>query len=57
MRSGKLLAFIKRDFLSEVSYRLAFPDASRGQFLSLLAFLFMTKMMDPRRPGSTGSRR
>ena len=37
----KLLAFIKRDFLSEVSYRLAFLMQVGGMCLSLVAFYFM----------------
>ena len=43
----KLWAFIKRDFLSEVSYRLAFLMRVAGMLFSLLAFYFLTKMIDP----------
>ncbi len=50
----KLGAFIKRDFLSEVSYRLAFVMQVGGMLLSLLAFFFMTKMMDPNAEGLNG---
>jgi len=50
----KLWAFIKRDFLSEVSYRLAFVMSVMGMLLSLLAFYFLTKMIDPRTEGLDG---
>lgn len=50
----KLLAFLKRDFLSEVSYRLAFVLQIGGMFLSLAAFYFMSKMMDPNAAGLNG---
>jgi ABC-2 type transport system permease protein len=50
----KLLAFVKRDFLSEVSYRLAFLMQVWGMFFSLVAFYFMTKMMDPNAKGLNG---
>lgn len=50
----KLWAFIKRDFLSEVSYRLAFLMRVAGMFLSLLAFFFLTKMIDPATRGLDG---
>lgn len=53
---AKMLAFIKRDFLSEVSYRLAFLLQVVGMFLSLMAFYFMTKMMDPQAAGLQGIR-
>jgi ABC-2 type transport system permease protein len=52
----KLWAFLKRDFLSEVSYRLAFLMQVAGMFLSLLAFYFMTGMMDPGAAGLDGVR-
>ena len=51
---AKLAAFIKRDFLSEVSYRLAFLMQLGGMFLGLAAFFFMTKMIDPNEPGLDG---
>jgi ABC-2 type transport system permease protein len=51
---SKLVAFIIRDFLSEVSYRLAFLLQVGGMFMSLLAFYFMTKMMDPNAAGLNG---
>ncbi len=50
----KVLAFLKRDFLSEVSYRLSFILQIAGMFLSILAFYFMTKMMDPNAKGLDG---
>jgi len=50
----KLWAFIKRDFLSEVSYRLAFLMRVGGMFFSLLAFYFLTKMIDPNTRGLNG---
>lgn len=50
----KLLAFLKRDFLSEVSYRVAFLFQLGGMFLSIAAFFFMTKMVDPKSAGLDG---
>lgn len=50
----KLLAFLKRDFLSETSYRLAFLLQVGGLVFTLLAFYFMTKMMDPGAAGLDG---
>ena len=50
----KLWAFVKRDFLSQVSYRLAFLMSVMGMLLSLLAFWFLTKMIDPRTEGLDG---
>jgi ABC-2 type transport system permease protein len=47
-------AFLKRDFLSEVSYRLSFMLRIIGMLTSLLAFYFMTKMMDPNAAGLNG---
>ena len=44
----KLGAFLQRDFLSEVSYRLAFLMQVGGIFLSMLAFYYVTGMIDPR---------
>jgi len=51
---AKLWAFIRRDFLSMVSYRLAFVLQLFGMFFSLAAFFFMTKMMDPDAVGLNG---
>lgn len=51
---AKLWAFIRRDFLSVVSYRLAFLLQVGGMFLSLLAFYFMTRMWDPGAEGLDG---
>ena len=50
----KLLAFLKRDFISETSYRLAFVLQIGGLLFSLLAFFYMTKMMDPNAAGLNG---
>jgi len=50
----KMWAFLKRDFLSEVSYRLSFMMRIVGMLTSLLAFYFMTKMMDPNAEGFNG---
>ncbi len=50
----KLWAFLKRDFLSEVSYRLAFLLQVFGIVLSMAAFYFMTGMIDPATPGLDG---
>jgi ABC-2 type transport system permease protein len=52
----KLYAFLKRDFLSEVSYRLAFLMQVAGMVLSLAGFYFMTKMWDARAEGLHGVR-
>jgi len=41
----KTLAFIKRDFLSEVSYKLAFFMQFIKMFISLLVFFFISKML------------
>ena len=50
----KLWAFVKRDFLSEVSYRLSFLMGVVGMFFSLLAFYFLTQMIDPTTKGLQG---
>ena len=42
------------DFLSEVSYRLAFLMRVLGMLFSLLAFFFLTKMIDPNTKGLQG---
>ncbi len=52
----KVWAFIKRDFLSEVSYRLAFVMQVAGMFFTLLALFFFTKMIDPNAAGLGGVR-
>jgi ABC-2 type transport system permease protein len=52
----KLWAFVKRDFQSEVSYRLAFLLQVSGMFFSLLAFYYMTGMIDPGTEGLDGIR-
>jgi len=51
---GKLLAFLKRDFQSEVSYRLSFLFQVAGMLFSVSAFYFMTKMMNPKTEGLDG---
>ena len=51
---AKMWAFIRRDFLSMVSYRLAFLLQMAGMFFSLAAFYFMTKMMNPNAAGLDG---
>jgi len=50
----KLWAFIKRDFLSEVSYRLAFLMQVSGMFLTLLALYFWSGMVSPDTVGLNG---
>ena len=50
----KVWAFLKRDLLSEMSYRLAFLLQIVGLMFSLLAFFYMTKMMDPATEGLNG---
>ena len=50
----KLWAFLYRDFLSDVSYRLAFILQLGGMFLSVAAFYFTTKMIDPKTEGLDG---
>ncbi len=50
----KLAAFIHRDFLSEVSYRAAFVLQVGGMFMSVAAFYFMSKMIDPDAAGLNG---
>ncbi|MDH3628857.1 MAG: ABC transporter permease [Acidobacteriota bacterium] len=52
----KLWAFIKRDFISMVSYRLAFLLQIGGMFLTLLAFFYMTGMINPESEGLEGYR-
>lgn len=51
---GKLLAFLKRDFQSEVSYRLSFLFGIAGILLSLATFYHMAKMIDPKTKGLDG---
>jgi ABC-2 type transport system permease protein len=52
----KVWAFIKRDFLSEVSYRLAFVMQVTGMFLTLLALYFWSGMVNPDTVGLDGIR-
>lgn len=51
---SKVWAFVARDFVSEVSYRLAFLLQVFGILLTLLAFYFVTKMVDPQATGLDG---
>lgn len=51
---GKIFAFLKRDFLSEVSYRVAFLLQVGGMLISVAAFYFITKMMNPATEGLDG---
>jgi ABC-2 type transport system permease protein len=50
----KAYAFLRRDFLSEVSYRLAFVLQIFGMFLTLVALYFLTGMIDPQAEGLDG---
>lgn len=50
----KMWAFVKRDFLSAVSYRLAFFMQVGGMLLSIVAFYFLTKMINPAAEGLDG---
>jgi len=50
----KLWAFVKRDFLSEVSYRLNFLLNVAGMLLTLLVLRFWTGMIDPQAKGFEG---
>ncbi len=47
----KLFAFLKRDFQSEVSYRVAFVLQLGGMLFSVAAFYFVAKMMNPKTEG------
>lgn len=51
---AKLWAFLKRDFLSDVSYRLSFLIQLAGMFMSVSAFWFVGKMVDPKTEGLDG---
>ena len=50
----KILAFIVRDFKSEVSYRVAFLFQIGGMLFSVSAFYFMSGMIDPKSAGLNG---
>jgi len=50
----KIFAFLKRDFQSEVSYRVAFLLQLGGMLFSVAAFYFVSKMMDPKTVGLDG---
>jgi ABC-2 type transport system permease protein len=52
----KVAAFVKRDFLSEISYRLSFFMQVGGILFSLLAFYYLTGMIDPESEGLDGIR-
>jgi ABC-2 type transport system permease protein len=51
-----LAAFLRRDFLTQVSYRLAFLLQIAGLLFSLAAFYFLSKMIDPGAAGLNGIR-
>jgi len=51
---AKLLAFLKRDFLSEVSYRVAFFFGIAGILFTLATFYFFSKMIRPDTEGLHG---
>jgi ABC-2 type transport system permease protein len=51
---AKLWAFLKRDFQSDVSYRVAFLFQLGGMFFSVAAFYFVTKVMNPAAEGFDG---
>ncbi len=50
----KVWAFLKRDFQSEVSYRFSFVFQLLGMFLSVAAFYFASKMVNPETRGLEG---
>lgn len=50
----KMWAFLRRDFLSDASYRLAFVLQFGGLLLSVSALYFVTKMIDPSTEGLDG---
>ncbi|ANM31860.1 hypothetical protein ABI59_23325 [Acidobacteria bacterium Mor1] len=50
----KAWAFLERDLRAETSYRLSFLLQIGGMLFSVLAFYFMTKMIDPDTPGLDG---
>jgi len=50
-RAIKVWAFLQRDFLSEVSYRLAFLMQIAAMLLAVTAFFFVSRMIDPDTPG------
>ena len=51
---AKLGAFLRRDFLAEVSYRLSFLMQIGGMFLSVLALFFLSGMINPSIEGFEG---
>ncbi len=53
---GKLWAFLKRDFLNEISYRLGFILQIAGMLISLVSFYYIAKMVDPSTEGLDGIR-
>lgn len=50
----KVGAFLKRDLLTDLSYRLAFLMQVGGIFLGVFAFYYLSKMMDPETEGLDG---
>lgn len=51
---GKLWAFLVRDFQSDVSYRVSFIFQLAGMLMSVAAFYFASKMVDPQTRGLDG---
>ena len=51
---AKLWAFLKRDFQSDVSYRVGFVLQLAGMFVWVSAFYFLTKVMNPDAAGFHG---
>jgi len=50
----KVWAFLVRDFLSDVSYRLAFFLQLGGMFFAVLVFYYASRMINPATPGLDG---
>lgn len=50
----KILAFIKRDFLNEISYRTAFLLQLFGMFVSILIWFFISKIVPSNIDGLSG---
>ena len=50
----KVWAFLVRDFLSDVSYRLAFVLQLGGMLFAVLVFYYASRMINPETPGLDG---
>ena len=50
----KVMAFLVRDFLSDVSYRFAFVLQLGGMFFAVAVFFFASRMIAPATPGLDG---